>query len=377
MSAASCLLTQDHFLCSICLEVFTDPVSTPCGHNFCKSCISEPLKNDVPFHCPVCLKMFYPTPELQVNSLIAEMVAVFRRSAQGSGSEHQAASPREARCDVCSGNKRKTTLAFCLVCVCFVFSQMIQGTALRGATAGDILEVIEDVRLKIEEVRLSVQLSEESEGELEQKLAEVMKKEIPKVLIREELMRVQRYAVDVTFDPATAYPKLILSDDRKQVRCCHSKWNLTDDPKRFTDSPVYVLGKQRMSSGKFYFEIQVKGKTEWTLGVAKESISRKAGVTLCPQNGYWTIRLRNKAEYRALSGPPVRLSLRSRPESVGVFVDYEEGVVLFYDADAAALIYSFTGCFFTERLHPFFDPGLNDDGENFAPLIISPVSHTK
>ncbi|XP_075319434.1 E3 ubiquitin-protein ligase TRIM21-like isoform X1 [Odontesthes bonariensis] len=376
MSAASCLLTQDHFLCSICLDVFTEPVSTPCGHNFCKSCITEPLNNDVPFHCPLCQKMFYPTPELQVNSLIAEMVDVFRRSAQGGGSEHQAAIPREAHGDVCSGNNSKTTLVFCLVCVFFIFSHMNQDAALSAGTAGNILEVIQDIRLKMEEVRLSVQLSEDSEGELEQKVAEVMKKEIPKVLIREELMRVQRYAVDVTFDPDTSYPQLILSDDRKQVRCCHSKWKLSDNPKGFTYSPVYVLGKQRISSGKFYFEIQVKGKTDWTLGVAKESMNRKGDVHRCPQSGYWTIWMRNKDEYRALAGPPVRLSLRSRPEKVGVFVDYEEGVVLFYDVDAAALIHSFTGCFFTERLLPFFDPGRNDDGENFAPLIITSVSPT-
>uniref|UniRef100_A0A8D0AHH6 Zinc finger RING-type eukaryotic domain-containing protein n=1 Tax=Sander lucioperca TaxID=283035 RepID=A0A8D0AHH6_SANLU len=36
MSAASCLLTEDQFLCSICLDVFTDPVTIPCGHNLCQ-----------------------------------------------------------------------------------------------------------------------------------------------------------------------------------------------------------------------------------------------------------------------------------------------------------------------------------------------------
>ena len=50
----------------------------------------------------------------------------------------------------------------------------------------------------------------------------------------------------------------------------------------------------------------------------------------------------------------VCLSLKSQPEKVGVFVDYEEGLVSFYDVDAAALIYSFTGCSFTEKLFPFF-----------------------
>ncbi|TNN22546.1 Pyrin [Liparis tanakae] len=60
-------------------------------------------------------------------------------------------------------------------------------------------------------------------------------------------------------------------------------------------------------------------------------------------------------------------------QKVGVFVDYEEGLVSFYDVEAAALIYSFTGCSFKEKLLPLFFPGLYHDGINSSPLIISPV----
>ncbi|KAG7232271.1 hypothetical protein INR49_009254, partial [Caranx melampygus] len=102
------------------------------------------------------------------------------------------------------------------------------------------------------------------------------------------------------------------------------------------------------------------GKTDWDVGVARESIDRKGDITLSSQDGYWTIWLRNGNEYEALDGPPVPLSLRSGLEKVGVFVDYEEGLVSFYDVDAAALIYSFTGCCFTDKLHPYFSPCVND-----------------
>ncbi|KAI3371348.1 hypothetical protein L3Q82_023559 [Scortum barcoo] len=78
MSAASCLLTEDQFLCSICLDVFTDPVSTPCGHNFCKTCITEHWTINVQCHCPNCKEVFYTRPELQVNTFISEMAAQFR-----------------------------------------------------------------------------------------------------------------------------------------------------------------------------------------------------------------------------------------------------------------------------------------------------------
>ncbi|XP_053193909.1 E3 ubiquitin-protein ligase TRIM21-like [Scomber japonicus] len=190
-----------------------------------------------------------------------------------------------------------------------------------------------------------------------------------------ELKRVQQYAVDVTLDPDTAHPNLILSADGKQVHHGDVMKNLPDNPERFSKNPC-VLGNQSLSSGRFYFEVQVKEKTKWDLGVARESINRKQRISLSPQDGYWTIWLRNGNEYSANSGPAVRLSLKSPPQKVGVFVDYEEGLVSFYDVDAAALIYSFTGCSFTEKLYPYFSPCNNDGGTNSTPLIICPVNQT-
>ncbi|XP_030282693.1 zinc finger protein RFP-like [Sparus aurata] len=208
-------------------------------------------------------------------------------------------------------------------------------------------------------------------NQLEETLSKQMKK-----LFEVELKRVQQYAVDVTLDPDTAHPKLILSDDGKQVHDNDVKKNLPDNPERF-DTSRCVLAKRSFSSGRFYYEVEVKDKTNWDLGVARESINRKGNINPTPQNGQWSICLRNKNEYKAWNLPPVRLSLKCRPEKVGVFVDYEEGLVSFYDVDAAALIYSFSGCCFTQKLYPYFCPCNNGGGKNSAPLIISPVNHTE
>ncbi|XP_027877480.1 E3 ubiquitin-protein ligase TRIM21-like [Xiphophorus couchianus] len=188
-----------------------------------------------------------------------------------------------------------------------------------------------------------------------------------------EMKRIQQFAVDVTLDPDTAHPNLILSDDGKQVKHGDVKKKLSDNPERFSKC-VNVLGQQSFSSGRFYFEVQVKGKTKWTLGVARESVDRKGDTILRPQNGFWAVGLRNGYEYLAFVGSLIRLHLHPGPQKVGVFVDYEEGLVSFYDVDAAALIYSFTGCCFKEKLYPYFGPGLNDGGKNSAPLIICPVN---
>ncbi|KAM8751151.1 uncharacterized protein AB9X84_012807 [Acanthopagrus schlegelii] len=569
MSAASCLLTEDQFLCSICLDVFTDPVTIPCGHNFCKTCITQHLDKNVPCQCPNCKEVFNTKPKLQVNTFISEMAAQFRQSAQqkanSSSSEQQVSKPGEVPCDDCTGTKLKA-LKSCLVClasycethlephltksglkrhqlidpvvnlegrmctkhdkllelfcktdqmcVCMLciisdhqrhsvvpLKEGYEGMkAELGKTYAEIQQMIQKRRLKIEEMKRSVQLSKkdadreiaagvqvfralkesversqaelmdtikekqretekQAEGfikELEQEISELEKRsseveqlsqsedhlhllqsfpslntikisEVKKrsplhfwklsnllqsfpslnaapptknwagvsVVSYEEtvvravnqlqetlsklmkklpkMKRVQQYAVDVTLDPDTAHPKLILSDDGKQVKHGDVKKNLPDNPERFDKCPC-VLAKQSFSSGRFYYEVQVQDKTEWDLGVARESINRKGSITASPQDGYWRICLRNKNEYYALTDPAVRLSLKHQPEKVGVFVDYEEGLVSFYDVDAAALIYSFTGCCFTQKLYPFFCPSLNYDGKNSAPLIISPVN---
>ncbi|KAM6926379.1 E3 ubiquitin-protein ligase TRIM21-like [Lycodopsis pacificus] len=547
MSAASRLLTEDQFLCSICLDVFIDPVTIPCGHNFCQTCITQHWNINYPHQCPNCNKLFYTRPELQVNTFISEMAAQFRQSAQqkasSSSSEQQAAKPGEVPCDVCTGTKLKA-LKSCLVCldsycethlephltrsglkrhqlinpvenlegrmctehdkllelfcktdqmcVCMLctvldhknhdvvpLKEEYEGKKAKlGKTDAEIQQMIQKRRLKIQEIKDSVELSEEdadreiadgvqvftalmesversqaelintikekqrktekqAEGfikELEQEISELKKRSTEveqlsrsedhlhllqsfrtlnaarptkdwtgvrvsppshegtvrravnqleetlskqmKKLFEVELKRVQQSAVDVTLDPDTAHPNLILSDDGKQVEHGDVRKNHPDNPERFDCCPN-VLAKQSFSSGRFYYEVQVKRKTKWTLGVARESINRKGDVTMCPQKGYWTICLRNEDEYKALADPRVRLSLKPQPQKVGVFVDYEEGLVSFYDVDAAALIYSFTGCCFTEKLYPLFGPCFDDGGKNSAPLIISPVNHTE
>ncbi|XP_063043687.1 E3 ubiquitin-protein ligase TRIM39-like [Engraulis encrasicolus] len=184
------------------------------------------------------------------------------------------------------------------------------------------------------------------------------------------MKNIKQHAVDVTLDPDTANPHLILSADGKQVKIGAWK-NLPDTPKRFSHA-ASVLGREGFSSGKFYYEVQVKGKTKWDIGVARESINRKGDITLRPTYGYWTIGLID-GTYKTQADTHVPLSLNGTLQTVGVFVDYDAGLVSFYDADCWDHIYSFTNVSFTENIYPFFSPDNNNDGRNSAPLIITPV----
>ncbi|KAK6292995.1 hypothetical protein J4Q44_G00364960, partial [Coregonus suidteri] len=87
-------------------------------------------------------------------------------------------------------------------------------------------------------------------------------------------------------------------------------------------------------------------------------------------------QLDKKVDYEAFTDPHTSLSLKSKPEKLGVFVDYEEGQVSFYDVDTRSHIFSFTGCTFTEKLYPYLNPFDDYDGSNSAPMIITPVNQT-
>ncbi|KAJ3582389.1 hypothetical protein NHX12_000676 [Muraenolepis orangiensis] len=185
--------------------------------------------------------------------------------------------------------------------------------------------------------------------------------------------RVQQYEVEVTLDPDTATPQLILSDDGKQVHDGGVGRELPENPKRFTHY-INVLTRQSFSSGRFYFEVQVKDKTAWWLGVTRKSISRKYLITShTPENGIWILYfLKDKLGF--FDNPDVCLPVRAELQKVGVFVDYDAGLVSFYDVEARAHIYSATGCTFSEPLYPILCPCLHDGGRNSTPLIISPVN---
>ncbi|KAK3546059.1 hypothetical protein QTP70_019982, partial [Hemibagrus guttatus] len=164
--------------------------------------------------------------------------------------------------------------------------------------------------------------------------------ELQRQRVEDEFIKKKKFAVDVTLDPDSAHPQLILSADGKQVTHVDKRQDLPDSPQRF-NFPC-VVGKQSFYTGRFYYEVQVRGKTAWTLGVVRENINRKRWMTANPQNGFWMVALRNENQYKALADPPVPLTLREKVEVVGVFVDYEEGLVSFYDVKSRSHIYSFT-----------------------------------
>ncbi|KAM9335772.1 E3 ubiquitin-protein ligase TRIM39-like [Symphorus nematophorus] len=542
MASSGNMLPEKQFHCTICQQVFTDPVTTPCGHNFCRACIQNAWDGTEVCQCPTCNKSFSPQPEISINTAFKELADTFRKIiACSSASPLSAAKPGEVVCDVCVATSLQVkALKSCLVCltsyceahlephqrvatlklhkliepvknlqdrmckrherllemfcrdeqkcVCqfctetehkdhqavTIEDESVERKAQMKKTEEDFQQMIQERLNKVEEIKNCLKLStvsaeeemkesdrlftslirsieerktevdteikekqraaerrsEELVNELQQEIAELQRrnaemeelsntqdhlhllqrspsltsppptrewKEInvhPELCVgtmrtalskvdntlrntldslkKEEMKKMQKYAVDVVLDPDTAHPNIVLSDDGKKAGRGELLHIVPDNPQRF-DPVICVLGKRGFLSGRFYFQVAVGAKTFWDLGVVRESINRKGMITSKPENGYWTVRLRNGNEYRALDSPSVLLSLKKKPQTIGVFTDYEEGTVSFFDVEARSHIYTFSGCSFSERIFPFFSPGVCDDGKNTMPLVITAV----
>ncbi|KAG7497763.1 E3 ubiquitin-protein ligase TRIM39-like [Solea senegalensis] len=604
MSLFGSFLSDEQFQCSICLEVFTNPSSTPCGHSFCMNCISRYWDTAKVCQCPLCKKTFQKRPDLQINRTLREITEQFRsmkggggggggvvrvekkRGGKGGGDgaapdelfhelrkklpralptpspltlnydaepqhndavssplgsslpnssplsalssalspHHPAAPPSRSssrRRFTVSGAASSLSLSVCdvhnrglmiycrtdRVCICpdcelerhqdhdtvSIEDEWRETKSQLSASEQEIQEMIRQRINKMEEIRTSVselesaveretagsvclfsalvsaversqaelmevmelsrraaahqadamirQLEQEVEelrrrekalaklaqsddhghcvqtfptlssppptknwsgvslnsnlgtGSIYRTLAALVEKfngelrniaekgftssalEPSPVPTQPRMKRVQEYAVDVTLDCNTAHPRLILSEDMKSVKCGDKHQLLPDNPERF-DRVVCVLGRQAMSSGRHYWEVEVGGKTDWDLGVAKQSINRKGKIEVNPINGYWFLSLRNKNKYAIRTAASTDVHLNLQPHKIGVFVDYDKGQVSFYNVDAKIHIYTFNDTF-GESIFPFFSPCTNKSGKNDAPLVITPVNVTE
>ncbi|XP_061475492.1 E3 ubiquitin-protein ligase TRIM7-like isoform X2 [Rhineura floridana] len=155
---------------------------------------------------------------------------------------------------------------------------------------------------------------------------------------------------NVTFDPDTAHPELILYDDCKSVRDA----DLAENPERF-DIHQYVLGREGFTAGRHFWEVAVGSEETWIVGVARKSVKRKDEVISGPEEWIWEMGKWN-GEYRA-SIPPdyLPLSLSENPKRIRVTLNCEGGRVAFYDADTAALLHTFSAASFSgQTLLPLF-----------------------
>ncbi|XP_060947333.1 E3 ubiquitin/ISG15 ligase TRIM25-like [Limanda limanda] len=146
MASASSLLSEERLLCSICLDVFTDPVTIPCGHNFCSKCINPYWDSGDTCQCPMCKQKFSTRPELRVNTVMSELANEFKKLVQVKASTP---GPQllevDVPCYICSEIKEKAVKS-CLTClISFCESHLEPHRRVAGLKGHTLLEPVKNL----------------------------------------------------------------------------------------------------------------------------------------------------------------------------------------------------------------------------------------
>ncbi|XP_051899457.1 uncharacterized protein LOC127585799 [Pristis pectinata] len=460
----------DVAICPICLDFFTGPITLDCGHNFCRSCITQCWDKEERITCPECREEFAER-SLRLNRTLATLAEKAQKINLNPKEKERKFHCEEHHEDLklfCETDKK----LICYSCVATrehrehhflsieeavdIYKDQVKSSlASLSQKKSEILDkevrqkrkisrVREDSRrlqthiasefaklhqiLTEKEQRLIRDLSEEEERILsimEENLRRIqdnlssvqnkfstLQKQLDQndslIFLKEEVCwkrrvsnsdhsvsvaesalsmekfngplqyMVWREMIDainpapasLTVDPNTANPWLIVSEDRTSVRLGAKRQRVPAIPERFDPCPC-VLGSQGFRAGRHYWEVEVRGKSEWEIGVARESVERKGEFTLSPETGHWTVGLEPDGDLVAFTSPSeTPLTPRVKPRKIGVFLDYEGGQVSFYNADNMSHLHTFIQTF-TGRIFPIFNPGLNVDGNNSSPLTIS------
>lgn len=127
-----------------------------------------------------------------------------------------------------------------------------------------------------------------------------------------------------------------------------------------------ITGTPGFSHGKHYWEVSlstgspnVPVKLSWWIGVTSSpEIPQREDFSPNTSNGFWFLSSspEDKDHIQFSTVPQVRLPVHSRPQTVGVFLDYDQGELSFYDVDCRCIIGSLTAEFKGE-VFPLFNPG--------------------
>lgn len=175
----------------------------------------------------------------------------------------------------------------------------------------------------------------------------------------------QFQAWPVTLDPGSADSSLVVSHERRRVTL---KETCED-----SGGSSSVLGLEGITAGRCHWEVEVPdGKgSEWILGVCREDVKRTGWYTESPEKGFWVVG-QFEAGFCPCTKDVTPLPLRQLPRRVGVFLDYSEGDVSFYDMAGGSHIFSFPRASFSGTLFPYFRLKSGVGSLTICPMVGAP-----
>ncbi|XP_039766511.1 probable E3 ubiquitin-protein ligase TRIML1 [Ornithorhynchus anatinus] len=383
---------QEELTCSVCMDYFIDPVTISCGHSFCHLCLLKCWEDtQTCFSCPECrggceLKDFQINLRLKKLAIIGKQLRPrLLKNSIGGGlcGWHQQdlklfcqqdGSPICMSCFNSEAHRHHSVYPIedsadfyrvsCLSYADNILRQdkigckrnVVQEFSHAAAVARSLLFEAECV------------LCPWDKGNAQQicslwNIIRIICVTLPKLLIFS--------AVDVTLDPNTASPYVIVSQDRRSVRIAETPPDVPNHQNRF-DNCTSVLGSQAFTTGRHYWEVEVGDKPEWEVAVSYEFRGQKHRMRFLQEEAFSLFSTHSgNGDGPCVTFPGSRVPVRR----VGVFLDYEAGILSFYNVTESYLIYSFLPTRFFGPVRPIFSPCLRYGQHDQEPITICPVNN--
>uniref|UniRef100_A0A5G2R6B7 Tripartite motif-containing protein 64-like n=1 Tax=Sus scrofa TaxID=9823 RepID=A0A5G2R6B7_PIG len=405
---------QDELKCSICMNYFIDPVTTDCGHSFCRPCLYLCWEEEqAPKSCPEC-RAVSEKPDFKTNIVLKRLASLARqaRASHSSRSEEQlCGTHREAKglfceadktllCGPCSegpehaahshspiqwaAEERREMLLKRMDSL-WKMTQEMQNNRNQETKKIRSLEVRKSMKvmIKLQYQRMHLFLREEEQFHLEalEKEAKETGRDLKESVFRmtqqketlkemysmltelcrspdTELLQVRRGTELVQMqNPQPVNPELtcwpvtgmleMLNNFRGDPIYTHNSKVVVfeDDPQGASSEPpseerFVAWGAQAFTSGRHYWEVDVTRSSNWILGVCKDIWTSDTDII----NDQYTL---------STNSPPLIQYVQRPLGRVGVFLDYDNGTVSFYDVCKGSLIYSFLPSSFSSPLRPY------------------------
>ncbi|XP_074087643.1 putative E3 ubiquitin-protein ligase TRIML1 [Macrotis lagotis] len=376
--------------CVLCLGYLTDPVVVKCGHNFCKECLLSCWKEvHTPINCPCCSEIiefgdFLNNKRLQNLTINSRML----------GSLLLQSILDLTICDT----HRKEEIMFCekdhrsLCGCCFLSTEhkehkvlplekaalqcMLECQTLKVMLAYEYDKIHQFFLEKkwLQSQRLDTEARdtlnvEENKDNLTQEMIKCSgnSEKHPVEMFKEKKLHLQILDLDIK-DNSTKFEEC----KAKMIQQIHKLQTVMSEiEKNFEKLPIEML--QSFISGKHYWEIEVGNKTEWEVGICKESIRRKGKASEVPGDTHILITSRheNKLQLYCLHHD---IHVCQPIHRLGIFLDYERGHIAFYNAPYGTLICSPPNHAFQGPLHPCFSLCSQKSKITSGPLHICPRS---